>query len=226
VIDMYAGLILNLALLIAISDVSGFIAQRWARRSLAGAAMQGLLFGGAACMGMLRPVVFGPGLIFDGRSVVVSLCALFFGPVAAGFATLSAAAYRAWVGGQGMSTGLLVIASSTGIGLLGYFRQRSRAEPLTTGQLYLFGVVVHLAMLGVMFTLPAATREHIIPDLALPVLLMFPVATVLVGRILSDQAAAGRFSRRCSVRARIWTSRSDRSAMRSPRPAWTDGSCA
>ena len=188
---MYAALILNLALLIAISVVSGFIAQRWHRRSVAGAAMQGLLFGGAACMGMLRPVVFGPGLIFDGRSVVLSLCALFFGPVAAGVAALSAATYRTWIGGDGMLTGLLVSASSAGIGVLGYLWQR--AQPLSSRQLYLFGVVVHVVMLAMMFTLPAGTGETVIRQLALPVLLTFPIATVLAGRILSDQAAAGQF---------------------------------
>jgi two-component system, cell cycle sensor histidine kinase and response regulator CckA len=86
-----------------------------------------------------------------------------------------------------------VIASSAGIGVLGYLWQRSRAEPLSGRQLYLFGVVVHVVMLAMMFTLPAGTREDIIRQLALPVLLTFPIATVLAGRILSDQAAAGHF---------------------------------
>jgi PAS domain S-box-containing protein len=188
---MYASLVLNLALLIAISAVSGFIVQRWDRRSVTGAAMQGLLFGGAACMGMLRPAEFGPGLIFDGRSVVVSLCALFFGPVAGGLAALSAAAFRIWVGGEGMPTGLLVIASSAGVGILGFLRYRSRPGPLSTTELYLFGAVVHVAMLAMMLTLAAGTREQVLRQLALPILLTFPVATVLAGRILSDQAAAG-----------------------------------
>ncbi len=72
----------NLALLVALSVISGFIRQH--RRFLAWKPiLQGVLFGGAAVIGMMKPLVLGPGLIFDGRSVMLSLCGLFFGPVAA-----------------------------------------------------------------------------------------------------------------------------------------------
>ena len=76
----YLDLILNLSLLVAISIVSGFIEKRWPRHTRLGVCFQGLLFGGAAVVGMLRPLNLGAGLIFDGRSIMVSLCALFFGP--------------------------------------------------------------------------------------------------------------------------------------------------
>ena len=71
----------NLALLVALSVLSGFIRQRRSHPAW-GAILQGLLFGGAAVIGMMKPLVLGPGLIFDGRSVMLSLCGLFFGPVA------------------------------------------------------------------------------------------------------------------------------------------------
>jgi NhaP-type Na+/H+ or K+/H+ antiporter len=79
---IYIDLIFNLALLVALSVVSGFIEQRLPRHTRMGVLMQGLLFGGAAVIGMLRPLDMGSGLIFDGRSVMVSLCALFYGPLA------------------------------------------------------------------------------------------------------------------------------------------------
>ncbi|HOH56693.1 MAG TPA: LytS/YhcK type 5TM receptor domain-containing protein, partial [Smithellaceae bacterium] len=79
---IYLDLIQNLALLVALSVVSAFIDRRWPRHTRAGALLQGVVFGAAAVVGMLRPLDMGGGLIFDGRSVMLSLCALFFGPLA------------------------------------------------------------------------------------------------------------------------------------------------
>lgn len=122
---VYVDLILNLTLLVALSVVSGFIAQRWPSRTCLGPIAQGILFGAAAVIGMLRPFIMGPGLIFDGRSVMISLCALFFGPWAAVPATLMAITARISLGGTGMLMGVLVILSSAGIGLI----TRSRRSP-------------------------------------------------------------------------------------------------
>ncbi len=76
---VFAGLIQNLSFLVALSVVSGFVERRW-RGTLGAAVLQGTIFGTASVIGMLTPLVLGPGLIFDGRSVMVSLGGLFFGP--------------------------------------------------------------------------------------------------------------------------------------------------
>jgi len=57
-------LIHNLALLVALSVVSGFVDAHWKRTTRLGALLQGVVFGGAAVIGMLRPFVFAPGLFF------------------------------------------------------------------------------------------------------------------------------------------------------------------
>lgn len=54
------NLIYNLTLLVALSVVSGFIRKRWKREQF-GAFLQGVVFGGAAVIGMLNPLVLGPG---------------------------------------------------------------------------------------------------------------------------------------------------------------------
>ena len=75
----FLDLLNNLALLVALSVVSGIIEQRWKKTTLRGELLQGILFGSASVLGMARPLVFAPGLIFDGWSVMISLCGLFFG---------------------------------------------------------------------------------------------------------------------------------------------------
>ena len=109
-------LIYNLSQLVALSVISGFIGQRWHGRR-GEALLHGLIFGTAAVIGMLRPIVLGPGLIFDGRSVMISLCGLFFGPAAVSVAVGMAALCRILQGGVGALTGVLVIASSALLGV-------------------------------------------------------------------------------------------------------------
>jgi hypothetical protein len=98
------SLINNLALLLALSVVSGFIGRR---RYLARYVplLQGFLFGSVAVIGMLLPLILAPGLIFDGRSVVISLCGLFFDPVAVALAAVMATVLRIIQGGPGVVMG-------------------------------------------------------------------------------------------------------------------------
>jgi len=187
---IYLDLIVNLSLLIALTVVSGFIENHSPRRTRRSVFFQGLLFGTVAVIGMLRPLHFGPGIIFDGRSIMVALCALFFGPPAAGVAVLMTVACRIWLGGAGMVTGALVILSSAGIGLLAHARMNHELKRISSGRLYLFGLAVHLVMILLMLTLPGQAGLTVIRHIGFPVLLLFPLATVLAGKILSDHARA------------------------------------
>jgi len=189
---IYLDLIINLALLVALSIVSGFIEKRWPRSTRLGVLLQGALFGGASVIGMLRPLNMGSGLIFDGRSVMISLCALFFGPWAAAVTILMTIPCRIALGGSGMIMGVLVILSSAGIGLAAHFRQLQATEPPSTRNLYLFGLVVHLVMVALMITLPGNIIMSTIKRIGIPVILLYPLATILAGKILSDQVSAIR----------------------------------
>ena len=186
---VYLDLILNLSLLVALTVVSGFIDKRWPRHTRMGVLLQGFLFGGVAILGMLRPLNLGPGLIFDGRSVMLSLCALFFGPWAAAVSLGMTAVCRIALGGMGTITGVLVILSSSGIGLLAYFRVKNQAQPPSMRNLYLFGLLVHLVMLALMFTLPGGAGLSVVKRIGLPIILLYPLAMILAGTILSDHLA-------------------------------------
>jgi PAS domain S-box-containing protein len=183
-------LIYNLALLVALSVVSGFAETRWARDTRRGAIIQGLVFGGAAVIGMLRPLVIAPGLIFDGRSVMISLGALFFGPWAAAVASLMTIPLRLWQGGPGTGMGVLVILSSALIGgVFHHLRKKYHRKEIPAAELMLFGVLVHVAMLLMTLALPSGMILSVLQQIGLPVMITYPLATVLIGKILSDHAA-------------------------------------
>jgi PAS domain S-box-containing protein len=136
---------------------------------------------------MLRPLDLGPGLIFDGRSIMVSLCALFFGPLAAGVATLIAIVARLAIGGSGALTGSLVVMSSALVGVYFHHQRRDRLQPFGMGFLLLFGLLVHIFMLTMMFTLPLDSAIYVLERVGLPIIIAYPLATVLIGKILSNQ---------------------------------------
>ena len=180
----------NLALLVALSTVSGFIGDRFPGRR--GALLQGLLFGSVAVIGMLRPLILAPGLIFDGRSVMISLGGLFFGPITAAVSAAMAITLRVGMGGMGTLTGVSVILSSALLGLFFYRRRDKLKREVTTSSLLTFGLVVHGAMLLLMLTLPWPFSLDVLKRIGLPVLLIYPLATVLIGKILSDNLGRAR----------------------------------
>ncbi|MCX6084857.1 MAG: PAS domain S-box protein [Caldiserica bacterium] len=189
------NLIYNLALLVALSVISGFIGERRQYLNQAESLLQGFLFGSAAVIGMLLPLRLAPGLIFDGRSVVISLCALFFGPVAAALAIAMAATLRIIQSGPGAIMGVSVILESGLIGLAFHAYWTKRDGDVSVRQLLVFGLLVHAVMIALTATLPAGMRLSTLRSIGLPVMLTYPLATVLIGKILSDHAAQGRFLR-------------------------------
>ena len=53
--------------------------------------------------------------------------------------------------------------------------------------IYLFGIVVHIAMLACAFTFPLETALKILNEISMPVMLIYPIATVLLSLLLLHQ---------------------------------------
>ncbi len=183
---LVVDLIHNLTLLVAISVVSGFISKKTTNETTL-AVLQGLLFSAAAVLGMLRPLVISDGLIFDGRSVMISLCALFFGPISALITVMATICMRIYQGGIGTWMGISVILASAQVGLIFHYSQHIKSHDYSGLRLWWFGIIVHIIMVLLMLTLPPAAAIFSIQHVALPVIITYPLATVLVGQILSDQ---------------------------------------
>ncbi len=178
-------IVFNLGMLASLSILSGFIGadgERRARKLL----MQGALYGTASLLGMLHPLVLAPGVIFDGRSVMLSVCGFFFGPAAAALAASMAFFLRIHQGGSGAVMGVSVIVSSALIGALFHRIHYSRSRRASARLLYLMGLLVHAAMVLLMLTLPEGQAMRTIRLLAIPVMIAYPLTTLFIGRILSE----------------------------------------
>ncbi len=183
---MFIELVKGVALLLALCFLHGFNIRLWRHRPLVGQAFSGLIFGGICVVGMLIPVVLMPGVIFDARSVVLSMAGLFGGPLVACIAAAMAATGRLWLGGAGAEVGLMVIALCTAMGLA-YRAARAHGQlGVRPMPLAVFGLLLHTAVLAVFQLLPADVVHRINHTLALPFLLTFTPATVVLGLLLRD----------------------------------------
>ena len=181
-------LIYNLSVLVALSVLSGFIDVRFKRTTKTGQVFQGLLFGITAIIGMNYPFILIEGIIFDGRSIVISLCTLFFGPVSGIIASLLAFTYRNIIGGGGALMGSLVITSSFLIGFFFYHRRKKTFENnISKRHIYLFGLLVHAAMLLLVLALPSKDIINTYKVISLTVIGIYPLVTLIIGKILLDQ---------------------------------------
>ncbi|MFA5515180.1 MAG: EAL domain-containing protein [Desulfuromonadales bacterium] len=142
---------------------------------------------------ILTPWTFAPGIFFDTRSVLLAISGLFFGTLPTLIALAATAAFRLSQGGA-VVTGVSVIVAS-GLFGIAWRRYRPRTQEIAPRELYLFGVVVHLVMLALMFLLPWRTAVQVLADITLPVMLIYPVATLLLGQLLVIRQRRGRLAR-------------------------------
>lgn len=190
---IYIQLIYNLSMLIALSVLSGFVGKKEKIDEKQKSILQGIIFGMVAVVGMLFPVNYAPGLIFDGRSVVISLCALFFGPVSAIISAALPAVLRVFQGGVGTLPGVLVIVESALLGLLFHYLVYKKKNTVPIHILLLMGLFVHITMVLLMLTLPSDIAWDVVKSIGLPVISIYPAATILIGKIISDNLEKHRY---------------------------------
>jgi PAS domain S-box-containing protein/putative nucleotidyltransferase with HDIG domain len=184
----FLGLVQNASLLLAAAFIFDVATIRWhTGQTLLRQVIVGLALGTIGITVMLTPVKFMAGIVFDTRSVLIGICGLFFGSFSSVIAIAMTGALRFYLGGAGTWTGISVILASGAIGITWrHFRRRSLAE-ISWPELYLFGMVIHLAMLAAMFTLPRAAALRVLSDIGLPVLLIYPLGTALLGVLMVNR---------------------------------------
>ena len=182
------SLINNAALLLALVVLYDIVFSSAESNTRLKQALVGLFIGLIGMALMLNPWIFMPGLIFDTRSVLLSTAGLFFGAIPTAVAVVATGLFRVYQGGFGILTGVTVILITAGLGVAWrHQRRRFFSQPPDWLELYGFGIAAHIAMLLCMFTLPWSVALDVLRKIGLPVLLIYPVATVLLGKLLAHQ---------------------------------------
>lgn len=186
--------IYNFGIIISICIISGFITYKFEKHRI-NTIFQGIIFGTASIIGMLNPVVVSHGLIFDGRSVVISLSSLLFGPYSGAISAIMGIIVRFLQGGPGAKTGIFVILWAMLFGSTLYIIRKRHPFKLNFLFLYLFGIIVHIGMLLLMFSLPDNRALPTLNVISLPVIIIYPIVTLFIGELIlfiNDQLQINR----------------------------------
>lgn len=147
----------------------------------------GVLVGVVGVALMAHPWESVPGIIFDTRSILLSLSGLYFGLVPTTIAVVITSCYRFLLGGTGYLPGIAIIFLTASLGLLWRHYRFQRFGYPGWKELYLFGLIVQLSMLPGILILPEPQLSLVLHDLTLPVLILYPIVTVLLGTLLGRQ---------------------------------------
>lgn len=180
-------LVHNIALLVSLSVLFDILSSEASGKKWWNFLVTGLLFGGVAIIGMMTPLRFTEGVIYDGRSIILTVAGLFTGPASAAVAGAAAAAYRAWLGGAGAVAGVLVIAESVLFGSLFYILRRRSERWVSFPALLVLSVVVHVSMLLLQLLIPGGVGIRVITTIGPAILVFYSVGLVLISRLFLDR---------------------------------------
>ena len=175
-----------MALLITLSVLQVFVARLAHDNRTTEKVLSGALFGGICVIGMMLPVEVTQGVIVDPRSVILSMAALFGGPIVAAFTAMIASTYRLFLGGDGVYVGVMVILICSGFGLAYRYTVQKGWTKVNFIPLFLFGLMLHVVQLLLFTYLPAEIVEKVMTIVAIPLILIFTPATALLGMLLQD----------------------------------------
>lgn len=150
-------------------------------------AFVGIILGGIGIGLILLSFRIEPGIVFDTRSVLLSVSGLFLGPLPTVVAMIILSIFRFSQGGAGVWMGISVIIATGGLGMVW---RHYRPRPLTDiswHELFVFGVVVHLVMLSLMLMLPWESARRVFPIIGPSLLLVYPAATAALGLLLANR---------------------------------------
>lgn len=182
---IFTGLLQNIAILLSIVIIYDYLwVPHYFRQKTLNHLLTGSLLGLATIILMLTPWTLVPGIVFDTRSILLSIAGLFLGSIPTLIAMGIAALYRIILGGEGLWMGLAVIVTSGTIGLLWHHFRPSWQHKKYIGELLAMGFIVHIVMLLCVLLIPAGQKIMVFRHIFLPVLILYPIGTLLLGMML------------------------------------------
>lgn len=187
---MLISLLQNASMLLAVVVVFALIGGRHGSNFMSmntkGVVAQlqaGAMIGLVAIAMILTPIRYA-GLLLDARTILLSLTALFLGPLPTLVALVIAMAYRIYAGGAGVLPAFVVNSTAVIVGLLWRRFRAPKLDRIGLIELYLFGLVVEGVVVILAFLSPPSLPLSGLKSVAGPVLLAMPVAEAVIGGLL------------------------------------------
>ncbi len=175
----------NITLLITLTVLYTMVLQRVNKEELNGQIYSGILFGIFAILCMTTPFQIREGVIFDARSVILSIAGLFGGPITAALSITIASIYRFIIGGAGVVVGIFTIVQSGIIGVV-FFHMFKKRVNRSLRNIFIMSVIIHIIMLISFLYIPNISFNIVINLLAVPTMIIYPLATVIISFIILE----------------------------------------
>ncbi len=135
---------------------------------------------------MALPMRLQDGVVFDTRSILISVTALFIGPIPTLMGAITASTIRWISGGAGALAGIMTVIAAAFIGSLWRLWVFPKAK-LIYVNVYVMSVLVHIAVLACLLLIPTPNYLDIIRSVAFPMMVIYPIVTVLLSVIILHQ---------------------------------------
>ena len=186
--SFFSGLIQNVALLLVFSLL---YATNWLdstnSKKVTPKIFAGIVIGSIGCLLMYTRWTYQLEYQVDLRTILLSVAGLYLGGLPTLIAIAIMIVYRILLGGDYIYLGVILIVSSGLMGIGWKYFQQKKGIKNTIKTLYIFGLIVHLYM----FLFPFAMTDRNFLDgikiIALPVLIFYPIITVLLGLLMNNQ---------------------------------------
>lgn len=189
-VQIIIALIQNVAILVAMVFVYSLLINNRKADKLYYRIAIGVFNGLVGILLMWTALKLSNGVIFDTRSVLISVSGMFFGTLPTAVSAVIMCLYRYSIGGPGLYMGIFVVITTSVLGILGHkfvYKDLLVNRKHRDLKFYLFGVVVHIDMLLCMVLLPADIMVATMKSISLPVIILYPIGTYLLCKILMDQ---------------------------------------
>ncbi len=181
-------LMYNTSLLLMLVFIFDLFAVRWKHNNTyLQKVILGFIIGFIGIIVIKTHFTLESGAIFDTRSILIGISGLFFGIIPTVISMAITSAYRLFEGGVGSFTGIYVIISSGVTGILWRRFLKRDISDISFSNLYIFGVIIHVMMILLMFTFPWKVAENVLSNITIPVLVIYPAGTALLGAIMSNK---------------------------------------
>jgi PAS domain S-box-containing protein len=191
--EMLIPIINNAALLLAVAVLYDVFFSNLEMNTRLKSAITGITVGLIGIALMLNPWELALGVFYDTRTILLSIVGLFFGFFPAIIGGLIVISYRLYLGGVGAIVGVMTTVSAVAFGLLWRHCHERMQKLFGKFDLYALGILVHVVMLLCMLLLPWPYSLEVLREISLPVMLIYPIGTVLLGSILKNQLTRKKF---------------------------------
>lgn len=162
--------------------------------------LNGSLLGGIAVIGISFPIIVQPGIFYDGRGIVIGIAALFGGWRTGLVTALIVIGYRMTLGGAGIAPTILASALHVVVGAAFYRAVAPTPQTIRAINLFIAGIGFGCNVLianGLL--LPQSMANTILATISLPLMITYPLGTLLTGSLLKFQIQQHELRQRLSI---------------------------